>query len=188
MSSNEELDRLRGGYEVEPLLLTYQNYGLQLWLFLLFLVIVLGLWLILLHRQVRHLRRSYGALLTSSDGNDLGELLGMYVEQMRLAASKADQLTETSEQMEKKLRNSIQRMGLVRFNAFEGTGGEQSFAVALLDEEGDGVVVSSLQGRAESRVYAKPVKKWDSTYSLSVEEREAIAVAYQSEVDKNPHL
>lgn len=101
----------------------------------------------------------------------------MYVEQMRLAASKADQLTETSEQMEKKLRNSIQRMGLVRFNAFEGTGGEQSFAVALLDEEGDGVVVSSLQGRAESRVYAKPVKKWDSTYSLSVEEREAIALA-----------
>jgi len=162
---------------VEPLLLTYQNYGLQLWLFLLFLVIVLGLWLILLHRQVRHLRRSYGALLTSSDGDDLGELLGMYVEQMRLAASKADQLTETSEQMEKKLRNSIQRMGLVRFNAFEGTGGEQSFAVALLDEEGDGVVVSSLQGRAESRVYAKPVKKWDSTYSLSVEEREAIALA-----------
>ena len=156
----------------------YQNYALQLWLVLLVLVLLLGLWLILLYRQVNGFRQSYGALLTSGEGKNLGELLSMYVEQMRLAASKADQLTETSAQMEKQLQSSIQRVGLVRFNAFEGTGGEQSFALALLDAEGDGVVVSSLQGRAESRLYAKPVKRWDSTYNLSVEEKEAIARAY----------
>jgi hypothetical protein len=173
---------------MESLNLIYQSYGFQLWLVLLLLVILLGLWLTVLHRQVDRFRQSYGALLTSREGKDLGELLSMYVEQMSLAASKADQLTKTSERMERQLKDSIQRVGLIRFNAFEGTGGEQSFAVALLDAQGDGIVVSSLQGRADSRLYAKPVKKWDSTYNLSVEEKEAIAKAYQSEVDKKPHL
>ena len=158
--------------------LIFQNYALQLWLVLLLLILLLGLWLVLLYRQVNRLRQSCGVLLSSGDGAHLGELLSTYVEQTRVAASKADQLTETSQQMGKQLKTSIQRIGLVRFNAFEGTGGEQSFALALLDALGDGVVVSSLQGRAETRLYAKPVKKWDSTYNLSVEEKEAIARAY----------
>lgn len=173
---------------MESLYLVYQSYGLQLWLVLLFLVIILGVWSILLYRQLGRLRQSYGALLTSGEGKDLGELLSMYVEQMRLAASKADQLTKASEQMERQLESSVQRVGLIRFNAFEDTGGEQSFALALLNAQGHGVVVSSLQGRAESRLYAKPVRKWDSGYSLSVEEKEAIAQAYQSKVDKDLDL
>ncbi len=173
---------------MESLYLLYQSYALQLWLLLLFLVVILGILLILLYRQVNRLRRSYGALLTSGKGKDLGELLSMYVEQMRLAASKADQLTRTSEKMERQLQHSVQRVGLIRFNAFDGIGGEQSFALALLNAQGDGIVVSSLQGRAEGRLYAKPVSKWDSTYNLSVEEKEAIAQAYQSRVDKESHL
>ena len=173
---------------MEPLQRIYEHYGLQLWLGLFVLVIVLGLWLMLVQRETRHLRKSYGALLVSSDGKDLGELLSMYVEQMRLAASKADQLTESSAEMERKLEHSIQRLGLVRFNAFEGTAGEQSFAVAFLDAQGSGVVVSGLQGRADSRLYAKPVSKWGSSYNLSVEEKEAITKARQSEVDKNSQL
>jgi len=173
---------------MESLYSVYEIYAFQLWLVLLLLVILLGLVLILLYRQVGRLRQSYGALLTSREGKDLGELLSMYVEQMRLAASKADELTKTSEQMERQLRSSIQRVGLVRFNAFEGTGGEQSFALALLNAQGDGIVVSSLQGRADSRLYAKPVRKWDSTYNLSVEEKEAITQAYQTKIDRNSHL
>jgi uncharacterized protein YlxW (UPF0749 family) len=168
---------------VEAVTLIFQSYAFQLWLILLLLVILLGLWLILLYRQLNQLRQSYGALLASREGKDLGELLGMYVEQMRLAASKADQLAKSAEQMERQLRSTIQRIGLIRFNAFEDTGGEQSFALALLDAQGDGIVVSSLQRRADTRLYAKPVKKWDSTYKLSVEEKEAIAQAYRSEVD-----
>jgi hypothetical protein len=112
----------------------------------------------------------------------------MYVEQMRLAASKADQLTRTSESLQKQVKSSVQNVGLVRFNAYEGIGGEQSFAVALLDSDGDGIVLSSLQGRAESRLYAKPVGRWDSAYTLSVEEREAIAQARGNNVDNGPHL
>jgi hypothetical protein len=112
----------------------------------------------------------------------------MYVEQTRLATSASEQLTTSSDRMEIKLRRSLQRLGLVRFNAFEGLGGEQSFAIALLDDDGAGFVLSSLQGRGESRLYAKPVEKWDSTYNLSVEEKEAIGRAHQSDVDKESRL
>ena len=166
----------------------FETYGAYLWLFLVVAVLLAALWLFVLHRRMTRLRRSYAALLTGADDQDLGELLGMYVEQMRLAGSKAEQLSKSSDRMEAKLSKSVQRLGLVRFNAFEGIGGEQSFAVALLDEEGDGVVLSSLQGRGESRLYAKPVTKWDSTYTLSVEEKQAIAQAYESDVDNDSQL
>ncbi|NIN65527.1 MAG: DUF4446 family protein [Anaerolineae bacterium] len=165
---------------METLLVIYQKYGLQLWCLLLLLIIAMGLWLVLVYRQIQRLRHRYAALVTSGDGKELGELLNMYVEQMGLAASKADQLTETSEELGKRLTSSIRRLGLVRFNAFEGTGGEQSFALALLDDGGNGVVLSSLQGRTESRLYAKRVREWDSTHSLSVEEQDAIGQARQS--------
>jgi hypothetical protein len=173
---------------VEPLFTVYSNYGPYLWLIALLLVLLSLLWLAVLQRRVGELRRRYAALLTGASGEDLGELLTVYGEQLRLTASTAEQLTTTSDRMEIKLRRSLQRLGLVRFNAFEGLGGEQSFAVALLDDEGGGVVLSSLQGRGESRLYAKSVEKWDSTYTLSVEEKEAIGQAYKSDVDKDSRL
>ncbi len=166
----------------------YQNYGLFLWLVVVLVLLLSLLWLIVLQRTVSRLRRTYAALLATPEGKDIGELLSMYVEQMRLAASKADQLTKTSERVESQVRSSIQCVGLVRFNAYEGIGGEQSFAVALLDSDGDGIVLSSLHGRAEGRLYAKPVSRWDSTYTLSVEEREAIAQAHGDNVDNGSQL
>lgn len=173
---------------MEPLFTVYSNYGPYLWLLVLILALLSLLWLVVLQRRVGELRRRYAALLTGTSGEDLGQLLTMYVEQTRLTASTAEQLTTSADRMEIKLRRSLQRLGLVRFNAFEGLGGEQSFAVALLDDEGGGVVLSSLQGRDESRLYAKPVEKWDSTYTLSVEEKEAIGRAYESDVDKDSRL
>jgi hypothetical protein len=172
---------------VEPLFTIYSNYGPYLWVFTFLLVLVSFVWLAVLQRRVGELRRRYATLLTGG-GEDLGELLTKYGEQTRLAASAAEQLTASADRVEIKLRRSLQRLGLVRFDAFEGLGGEQSFAVALLDDEGTGVVLSSLQGRGESRLYAKPVEKWDSTYTLSVEEKEAIRRAHQSDVDNESRL
>jgi len=173
---------------VKPLFEVYSNLGVYLWLIALLLAVLSLTWLAVLQRRVGELRRRYAALLTSATGEDLGELLTKHGEQLHLTASTAERLTTSAEQMETKLRRGLQRLGLVRFNAFEGLGGEQSFAIALLDDEGAGFVLSSLQGRGESRLYAKPVEKWDSTYNLSVEEKEAIGRAYQSDVDKDSRL
>ena len=69
---------------------------------------------------------------------------------------------------------SLQHVGVVRFNPYHDTGGDYSFAVALLDAGGNGVLLSGLYHRDRCRVYAKPVRAWASTYTLTDEEREAI--------------
>jgi hypothetical protein len=72
------------------------------------------------------------------------------------------------------MAHAVQRVGMVRFDAFEDMGGKLSFAAALLDGEGNGLVLSSIAGRTDSRVYAKPVERGASRYNLSGEEEEAI--------------
>ena len=68
-------------------------------------------------------------------------------------------------------------MGLVRYNPFEETGGNQSFALALLDADEDGFIISSLHARAGTRVYAKALTGGRSEGALSEEEAEALMLA-----------
>ena len=74
-------------------------------------------------------------------------------------------------------RHMVQRVGIVRFNPFEETGGNQSFALALTDANGDGLVISSLHARAGTRLYAKSVVAGKSDAALSAEEDEALRLA-----------
>lgn len=78
--------------------------------------------------------------------------------------------------VEKRLRKSVQSVHTVRFNPFKGTGGggNQSFATTLINEEGDGVIISSLYSRDHVSVFSKPVKKHASEFELSEEERESL--------------
>lgn len=78
--------------------------------------------------------------------------------------------------VEQRLRKSVQSVHTVRFNPFKGTGGggNQSFATTLINEEGDGVIISSLYSRDHVSVFSKPVKKHSSEYELSDEERESL--------------
>ncbi|HVL32708.1 MAG TPA: DUF4446 family protein [Actinomycetota bacterium] len=76
--------------------------------------------------------------------------------------------------MREGLARAIQRVGLVRFDAFDDMGGRLSFAAALLDEDGSGLVLSSINGRHETRIYAKAIEHGQSRIQLSDEEVEAI--------------
>lgn len=79
---------------------------------------------------------------------------------------------------ESRLRGSVQGIGVVRFNPFvSGQGGNQSFCIAFLDEEGSGVVFSTLYARDRVGVYAKPIEKSRSSFELTDEEKEAVALA-----------
>ena len=74
-------------------------------------------------------------------------------------------------------RGAVSRVGLVRYDAFPDMGGMLSFSAALLDERGDGVVISAINGRQETRAYAKPLADGDSDHTLSDEERAAVKAA-----------
>ncbi len=78
------------------------------------------------------------------------------------------------------IEGGIRRIALLRYDAFEDVGGRLSFSCALLDEYGSGVVLTSINGRQETRVYAKPISAGRSNYNLSQEEAEAIREALQS--------
>jgi hypothetical protein len=81
---------------------------------------------------------------------------------------------------------AVQRVGVVRFNPFEDTGGQQSFAVALLDSRGSGFVISSLHSRQTTRVYLKQLAEGRSDLQLSDEESEAIRRALAGNTSEQP--
>lgn len=100
------------------------------------------------------------------------------VKNLKLAKEKIEQDIVIINQ---KLRKSIRGLETIRFNPFPDQGSNQSFAIGIQNEDGDGVVLSSLYSRDRMSVFAKPVKGGTSTYELSVEEKEALK---KSEVQK----
>lgn len=95
--------------------------------------------------------------------------------------AKLKQAKENSEReiavLQKKLKKSIRGLEMIRFNPFTDQGSNQSFAVGMLDEEGDGVVLSSLYSRERMSIFAKPIKGGKSEYELTSEEKEVLKKA-----------
>lgn len=156
----------------------FERYALFFWLGLLLLDVVLLIWLLFLRKGQGAMAHRFQEQIEAIEGRDWEKVVADYLEEIRITTERAKELAHRSEEVGRRLERTIQRVGVVRFNAFPDVGGDQSFAIALLDNHGDGVVISSLQGRTENRVYAKPLKRWDSTYTLSDEEKQAIAMAY----------
>ena len=87
------------------------------------------------------------------------------------------QLAAEQQRLGQLMKGAVQRVGMVRYDAFDDVGGRLSFSCALLNDEGDGVVVTSINGRQDTRVYAKPVYHAESMHNLSEEEAAAIREA-----------
>jgi hypothetical protein len=93
---------------------------------------------------------------------------------------RVQELSKGLEQLQQGMKKALVKVGMVRFNPFQETGGDQSFAIALLDEHNTGFVIMSHYMKDHNRVYAKPIVKGVSEYMLSGEEKEAIARATRS--------
>ena len=83
-------------------------------------------------------------------------------------------LHATGKKQQTEIEGSVRKVALLRYDAFEDVGGRLSFSCALLDDHGNGVVLTSINGRQETRVYAKQVARGTSSHNLSLEEEEAI--------------
>lgn len=93
-----------------------------------------------------------------------------------------EQLAGEDQRLAQRLGGAVQRVGLVRYDAFEDMGGRLSFSAALLNGAGDGMVITSINGRSDTRCYAKPVAGAASAHNLSDEEAEAIRLAMAENV------
>ncbi|HEV8516098.1 MAG TPA: DUF4446 family protein [Candidatus Limnocylindrales bacterium] len=120
--------------------------------------------------------RSTGGLGISFDSGSAGaEPLDM--RRVYEVAGQLHRIEDRTAALEIVGRRAVQRVGLVRYNPFEDTGSNQSFALALLDGDEDGLVISSLHSRSNTRIYAKPIASGRSEAPLSDEEAEALRLA-----------
>jgi hypothetical protein len=120
---------------------------------------------------------AYRQLVRGGSGGSLDDVLQTHVARVEEVRGRLGEIDAVQATLEHRTRASIQHVGLVRFNPFEDTGSDQSFALALLDDQRDGVVISSLHGRSNTRLFAKPVEGGASSHTLSDEEAQAIRVA-----------
>ncbi len=148
-------------------------------LLLLLLVLVQAL-------RIRRLGRRIDGLTRGEQGRSLEAILDAHLDKVFEVSRSLDEMDARAEAVAANSRRSLQRIGLVRFNPFEDTGGNQSFAVALLDGNGTGFVLSSLHARAGTRVYAKAVSSGRTEGALSAEEMEAVRQAMAGPVESRP--
>lgn len=110
--------------------------------------------------------------------DDLKEILQEHIGRVGSVQMRVNDLEKHIGHLDHRSKKHLAKVGVVRFNPFDDTGGDQSFAIALLDEDDNGLVISSLHGRQRTRVYAKPIRSGDSMdYDFSEEEKEAIRKA-----------
>jgi hypothetical protein len=157
--------------------------ALLIWAAALTVLVIVGVvWVLDLQAQTRRLKENQATKLVLGEGEEAGLTGAVEALAARLAETTArtERLTAHSQETDAALAHAVQSVGLVRFRAFEDTGGDQSFALALTDGEGNGVVVSALYGRDATRIYAKPVEAWRSSKPLGTEEEQALAQSRQN--------
>lgn len=114
------------------------------------------------------------------NGSNLDEMLRDYLKDVNEIKKDNSEIKAYYTKLDRDIASCIQKIGLVRYNAFKDVGSDLSFAIALLDRDDNGVVLNGLYGSESSNIYAKPIKGGVSTYQLSEEEKYALEIAEQN--------
>ena len=141
------------------------------------LVLILAATMVVMGLRFRSMSQRWNDLMKTEGGANLERLL---YDHLRERVRQDEELTEIRKRLdtqESKMSTAKRYAGLVRFDAFPEVGGKLSFALALYDEKGDGIVISSLIGRADCRVFCKEIQRGKAERELTREEMEAVEQA-----------
>ena len=130
-----------------------------------------------LARKLARLSRRRSGKLEEVQVGDIVDCLADHSSALTEMRALLDGIAGVQAEQGETLARCLKKVGIVRYNAFDDVGGEQSFAVALLDSDANGVVISGLYGRQDSRVYAKAIFKGQGERPLSDEEQQALGKA-----------
>ncbi len=143
-----------------------------LWITLFFALTTIGLatWVFLLERRISR-------LTGGADAHSLEHTIMQNQADLARLFAHTTMINQELATLDQRVSKKIHGVRTLRFNPFQGTGsgGNQSFATALLDEHGDGVVISSLYSREKMSVFAKPIKQRQSEFDLTEEERAVLS-------------
>lgn len=152
---------------IEPYLVSHPNLPLSAAL------IIILLYVLYLHYKL-------SLFMRGENGKSLESIIKKYLTHVDELKKHDELIAEHALTLDKKLSQAIRNVSTMRFKAFDQSGGNQSFAIALLNELGDGVIISSLHHPNRVSVFAKPVSKYASTHDLSEEEQSVLEEAKTS--------
>ncbi len=144
-----------------------------------FLLVIAFVWLLILTFILFYLYQREKKLNRALKEEKLANVLLENDQQLKKLEAEVQKIQLILRKLESLGKSSFRQVGLVRFNAFEDIGGELSFSLALIDDWGNGFLLTSIQSRQESRVYAKPLERGESPFPLSEEEKEAVRRAWK---------
>lgn len=137
--------------------------------------LIFGIWILL---KIRVTQKNLEILFAGKKAVDLESILLNHTKEIAEIDKEIQELFEISNKIHNLSQRSVHKVGIIRFNPFKDIGGDQSFAIALLDGKDSGITISSLHTREGTRIYSKPITKGESTkYTLTEEEKAAIKEA-----------
>ena len=148
----------------------------DLFLIIIFILnIVLLIWSIISNIRIRNIHNKDKIFMEKlGNGSNIKEDLDVYMRRVGNTEEEIRKLSLYYKELDEKSKKCLQKVGIVRYNAYKDTGSDLSFAVCILDEENNGVVFNGIYSRDMSNIYAKPIEKGLSKYKITPEEQEAI--------------
>ena len=144
-------------------------------------IVLLFLLVVYLFCSLSSLKSLYQKMMRGEEsGQSMEKMLLAHIEETRRVAEGNANLREENARIDALLQTAITRVGVVRFSAFQDMGSDLSYAVALLDAKNNGVVLSSIFAREDSRSYVKPIENGHSSYTMTAEEQQAVKDAIAS--------
>ena len=159
------------------LAITLSHYAGWLLLFLLVIIGIISIILVRFSILLNRTRSKFGQLLNENSSQNVEELLLEHMKERQEFRNHIEQLDERVISLERKIQRSKRHLGLVRYDAFSDIGGNQSFTLAVYDDNGDGAILSSIVGRADNKVYGKNLINGKSDHNLTDEDQQAILEA-----------
>lgn len=153
----------------------------DLFLIMIFILnIILLIWSIISNIRIKNIHNKDKNFMEKlGDGKNIKEDLEKYMTRVSTTEEEIRKLSVYYKDLDKKTKKCLQKIGIVRYNAYKDTGSDLSFAVCLLDEKNNGVVFNGIYSRDMSNIYAKPIENGTSKYKITPEEQEAINKAIE---------
>ena len=142
----------------------------------LFVIILLILFIVQI-RKANKLKKRLDKFLLRKEGTSLEDDIAELYEDNKFLKNNTEKNREDIRTLFKRMESAFQKMGLVRYDAFNQMGGQLSYSLVLLDENNNGFIINSVHSTEGCYSYSKEIRSGDNNITLSAEEEEALAIA-----------
>lgn len=132
--------------------------------------------------KLRKINKNYKTFMKKlGNGNNIDDMLKKYIDRVEEVNEKNEEIIKYCNRLDKDISLCIRKVGMVRYSAFKDTGSDLSFALALLNDNNDGVLLNGIYSREMSNIYAKQVNEGKTNSKLTEEEKHALEIALNQE-------